>query len=146
VTAQQSVASSVTFRLGKIGNLATSLFADELAGIGLKPRHCAVLELAGSLTLSQLELAGRIGVTPSVVVDMLDELEELGAIRRVQQPGDRRRRVIELTETGQRLRQQAARAAEEVDAELLAGLHPRLQDGLRLALARIASGHGLDYG
>jgi DNA-binding MarR family transcriptional regulator len=36
-------------------------------------------------------LSRRIGVTPSVVVDMLDELEALGAIRRVPQSADRRR-------------------------------------------------------
>lgn len=146
VTAQQTVAGSLTFLLGKLGGVAGARFAGKLAAYGLKPRHCAVLELAGSAPLSQLELAGRIGVTPSVVVDMLDELESLGAIRRVPQAGDRRRRIIELTAAGHKLREQAGRAAHEVDGELVRGVDPALQAALRSALAQIGSAYGLDYG
>ena len=140
-----TVAGSLTFLLGKLGGVASSRFAEKLAPSGLKPRHCAVLELAGSTALSQLDLAARIGVTPSVVVDMLDELETLGAIRRVPQENDRRRRIIELTPTGRKLRRLAAQAAHQVDAELLHGVEPRLQTALRSALTEIASGQGFDY-
>ena len=142
---EQTVAASLTFLLGKLGGIASSRFADKLAAYGIKPRHCAVLELAEPGTLSQLELAGLIGVTPSVVVDMLDELEALGAIRRVPQPADRRRRVVELTGTGRELRRQAGLAAHAVDAELLVELSPQARDTLRAALGRLGSAHGLDY-
>ena len=142
---QQTVSGSVTFLLGKLCGIATALFAKRLAATGLKPRHCAVLELASSMELSQLELANRIGVTASVVVDMLDELEDLGAVRRVAQAGDRRRRVVKLTETGRELREQAARAAHEVDAELLRDLDARSQTMLRSALAQVGSTYGLSY-
>ena len=140
-----TVAGSLTFLLGKLGGLAGSRFAEKLAPSGLKPRHCAVLELAGSTPLSQLDLATRIGVTPSVVVDMLDELETLGAIRRVPQEGDRRRRIIELTPTGRTLHHLAAQAAHEVDAELLHDIDHGLQRALQSSLAEIASRHGFNY-
>jgi DNA-binding MarR family transcriptional regulator len=140
------VGTSVTFLLGKLGGVASSRFAEKLTAWGLKPRHCAVLELAAPGTLSQLELASRIGVTPSVVVDMLDELEALGAIRRVPQPADRRRRVIELTEAGQELRGQAGQAAHSVDAELLHNIAPGVQAALRAALTQIGSDQGFNYG
>lgn len=104
-----------------------------------------MLELAGAQPLSQLELASRIGVTPSVVVDMLDELEILGAIRWVQQAGDRRRRIIELTAAGWKLREQAGHAAHTMDAELLRGIDPDLQAALRTALTQIGSAYGLSY-
>lgn len=145
VADQPAVATSFTFLLGKLGGIAGSRFAERLAGLGIKPRHCAVLELAEPGRLSQFELASRIGVTPSVVVDMLDELEALGAIRRVPQPEDRRRRVIELTETGRKLREQAGQAAHAVDAELLSGLSPSRQEALRAALTQMGSDQGLDY-
>ena len=100
MTSPQTVAGSLTFLLGKLGSAATARFAERLAVLGIRPRHCAVLELAGSAPMSQLDLATRIGVTPSVVVDMLDELAALDAIKRVPQAGDRRRRIIELTPGG----------------------------------------------
>jgi DNA-binding MarR family transcriptional regulator len=87
--------------------------------------------------LSQLDLANRIGVTPSVVVDMLDELEALDAIRRVQDSADRRRRVIELTETGQDLRHYAGRCAHETDTTLLADLVPEDRQALRDLLGQL---------
>jgi DNA-binding MarR family transcriptional regulator len=139
------VGGSVTFLLGKLGAIAGARFAEKLAAYGLKPRHCAVLELAGAAALSQLELATRIGVTPSVVVDMLDELEGLGAIRRVPQAGDRRRRVVELTVRGQELRERAGQAAHEVDAELLRDLDPAQREALRSALAQVGAARGLDF-
>ena len=136
------MATSLTFLLGKLGGAASNRFAARLAALGIKPRHCAVLELAGPGKFSQLELAERIGVTPSVVVDMLDELEALGAIRRVPQPEDRRRRFIELTPAGRELGQQAGRAAHAVDAELSRGLDPELAEALRTALTRMGSAQG----
>jgi DNA-binding MarR family transcriptional regulator len=145
VANQPAVADSATFLLGKLGGIAASRFAARLADLGIKPRHCAVLELAEPGRLSQLELAGRIGVTPSVVVDMLDELEALGAIRRVPQPDDRRRRVIELTPTGRKLREKAGQAAHAVDAELMRDLSPALKRALRAALTQMGTDNGLDY-
>lgn len=84
-------------------------------------------------------------MTPSVVVDMLDELEALGAIRRIPQPEDRRRRVIQLTDAGREMRDQAGRAAHAVDTDLLRGLSPAMAGELRAALIKMGSGQGLDY-
>jgi DNA-binding MarR family transcriptional regulator len=129
----------LTFLLGKLGTLAASRFAARLAPRGLTPRHCSVLEFAAAQPLSQLDLAERIGVTPSVVVDMLDELESLGAVRRVPDPADRRRRLVELTPEGDTLRQFAARAAHEVDAELF----DPIPSAVRRSLTELGARHGL---
>ena len=145
VSTQPTVAGSLTFLLGKVGGTARARFAAKLAPYGLKPRHCAVLELAGAAARTQLELATLIGVTPSVVVDMLDELEQLDAIQRVPQPGDRRRRVVELTPAGRRLAARAGTAAHEVDEELLGELAPDLRAAFRAALEQVGAAEGLDY-
>lgn len=140
-----TVGNSYTFLLGKLGGIAGARFAQRLAEFGIKPRHCSVLELAEPGRLSQLELAERIGVTPSVVVDMLDELEALDAVRRVPHPDDRRRRVIELTDAGRELREQAGQAAHAVDEELLGPLSAKQRQALIDALGQIGAEHGLGY-
>src|SRR4051794_33087178 len=83
VTAQDSIRDRIVFLVSKLGQVAAGRFADRLAPLGLRPRHCAVLELLAPAPMTQLQLARGIGVTPSVVVNMLDELEKLGAVRRV---------------------------------------------------------------
>jgi DNA-binding MarR family transcriptional regulator len=138
VTAEESVTQTVAFLLGKLGQVAGARFADRLAPLGLRPRHCALLELLAGAPRAQLELAAGLGVTPSVIVDMLDELEQIDAVRRVRDLADRRRQLIELTERGRQLRQLALVAAHETDDDLLAGLDARQATTLRNGLRRIA--------
>ncbi|NUW32635.1 MarR family transcriptional regulator [Nonomuraea sp. SMC257] len=137
------VTDSLAFLLSKLGQATAERFADRLAPLGLRPRHCAVLQLLETAPLGQLALARTIGVTPSVVVDMLDELEGVGAVRRVRDTADRRRQLVELTDEGRELSRSAAKAAAQVDAELLGGLPADQQSALRLALTAIATTHDL---
>lgn len=120
----ESVASSITFQLLRLGQLANHRFVDRLAPMGLRPRHCAVLELLRTGSMAQLELANCLGVAPSVVVDMIDELQELHAVARVRSAEDRRRQFVELTAHGRSLVRRAANAARALDAELLGFLEP----------------------
>ena len=138
---QESVTDSLTFLLSKVGQVAAGRFAEQLAPLGLRPRHCAVLELLAAEPHGQLALARTIGVTPSVVVDMLDELEALGAVRRVRDTVDRRRQVIEITDEGRDLSRSAARVAGQVDVDVLGALDPAHLGELRKALARVAAAH-----
>ena len=141
--AEDSVTRTVAFQLGKLGQIATGRFADRLAPHGLRPRHCAVLELLAVGPKAQLELARAIGVTPSVVVDMLDELEKLDALRRVRDTADRRRQLIELTAEGQKLRRTAALLARETDEELLGSFTAEEVAALRRVLSQVASVNGI---
>ncbi|MEV6036096.1 MarR family transcriptional regulator [Nonomuraea sp. NPDC052116] len=138
-----SLINTVGFLLGKLGQEANGQFANRLAPLGLRPRHCAVLELLAGGPLAQLELAKAVGVTASVVVDMLDELEKLDAVRRVRDTADRRRQLIELTPTGQDLRHQTLSLARQNDEELLRAIDPAEVAALRRTLGRIAAATGL---
>lgn len=140
---QESVTETVVFLLGKLGQAATTRFADALAPLGLRPRHCGVLELLAGGPVAQLDLSRSLGVTPSVIVDMLDELEALGAIRRIRDTADRRRQLIELTPEGRELGRQAAALARRADAELLGTLDAGQTATLREALGHLATAHGL---
>jgi DNA-binding MarR family transcriptional regulator len=137
----ESVASSVTFQLLRLGQVANHRFVNQLAPLGLRPRHCAVLELLRGGSMAQLELANRLGVAPSVVVDMIDELQELHAVDRVRSTSDRRRQFVELTAHGRSLIRRAANAARALDADLLRDLDSAQSEGLRAGLHQVVEGH-----
>ncbi|MCY1139445.1 MarR family transcriptional regulator [Actinoplanes sp. Pm04-4] len=126
---------TVSFRLGLLGVAQDALYATRLAGLGLKPKHVAllcVLRLRGAE--SQMELAGLLGVAPSLVVLLADHLEERGAIQRVRDPADRRRQSLRLTETGLRLLASATEVAAQLDEELALSLPAAEQAALNAAL------------
>ena len=137
----ESVASSVSFQLVRLGQIAGNRFVNLLAPLGLRPRHCAVLELLRDGPMAQLELARRVGVAPSVVVDMVDELQDLHAVARVRDTEDRRRQFVELTAHGRDLLRRAANAARALDADLLRELDSTECDALRAALHRVSGAH-----
>jgi DNA-binding MarR family transcriptional regulator len=143
MAAEEAMTERIGYLLGKLGQLATVRLAERLAPLRLRPRHCGVLESLRGAPVSQLDLARALGVTPSVIVDMLDELEELGAVRRVRDGADRRRQLVELTPTGQRLGRRARQLAQRLDTELLAALEPRQARALHESLRRLAEAGGL---
>jgi DNA-binding MarR family transcriptional regulator len=143
---EDSVTGTLVFLLGKLGQMATDGFAGRLQPLGLRPRHCGVLELLRTGAMAQLELSHALGVAPSVVVDMVDELEALGAVARARDPSDRRRQLVELTAKGRQLDKRAARLAHQVDADLLAALDASQTAALREALVRVAGARGLPIG
>nr|WP_221379326.1 MarR family transcriptional regulator [Actinoplanes polyasparticus] len=129
---------TVSFRLGLLGVAQDALYASRLASLELKPKHVALLcilrlRAAGS----QMELAGLLGVAPSLVVLLADHLEERGAIQRVRDPADRRRQSLRLTEKGLRLLASATEVAAELDEELAAALPAADRAALSTALDRL---------
>jgi DNA-binding MarR family transcriptional regulator len=141
MSSQESVADTVVFLLGKLGAVASGRFAERLAVAGLRPRHCGVLELLGRAPMAQLDLARSLSVAPSVVVDMLDELEALNAVRRVRDSADRRRQLVELTVEGRALTHRAARLAHRADVDFLQPLDPSQTASLRDALEHLVAAH-----
>ncbi|MFD8481512.1 MarR family winged helix-turn-helix transcriptional regulator [Kitasatospora sp. NPDC059673] len=125
--------ATVVFNLGTLGALASDRFAGRVERLGIKPKHAGLLAaLDAESAASQQELATRLGVAPSLIVALADQLQELGAVERVRDPGDRRRQVLTLTPEGRYLLARCAEAAEAVDAELTNGLTA----AQRTALAR----------
>ncbi|MGW4380152.1 MarR family winged helix-turn-helix transcriptional regulator [Kitasatospora sp. NPDC004531] len=115
--------ATVVFNLGTLGALASERFAARVEALGIKPKHAGLLAAldAGSAA-SQQELATRLGVAPSLIVALADQLQELGAVERVRDPEDRRRQVLTLTPAGRHLLARCAEAAEAADGDLTAGL------------------------
>ncbi|MBP8532239.1 MarR family winged helix-turn-helix transcriptional regulator [Streptomyces sp. MK37H] len=140
----RSPVNTVTFRLGVLGAWQEARYTERLAGLELKPKHVAllgVLRIKGAE--SQLELAGVMRVAPSLVVQLADHLEALGAIERVRDPADRRRQRLTLTKDGIRLLNAAGDLAEELDEELTAPLAPADRAALTRILERLAAHTGI---
>lgn len=142
--APDKVNSSVVFRLGVLGAMAADLFAARVEEHGLKPKHVGLMVLLDSgRASSQLEVAGVMGVAPSLVVALTDRLQELGAVERVRDPADRRRQTLALTPRGRELLALCGELAHAADAEFAAALTPGQRTRLGALLAPLATAHGL---
>lgn len=138
------VNSSVVFRLGVLGTMATDLFAARIKAHELKPKHVGLMVVLDTgRASSQLEIAGVMGVAPSLVVALADHLEKLGAIQRVRDPADRRRQVLKLTEHGRELLAACGELAQSADAEFAANLTATERAALTGLLDRLAAPQGL---
>jgi DNA-binding MarR family transcriptional regulator len=138
--------STISFRLGTLGSLLTARFTDRIQALGLKPKDVGLLTLLrADGPASQLEAARLMGVAPSLVVTVADRLEALGAVRRLRDPGDRRRQQLTLTDQGQALLDRCAAVAEELDTEFTAALDAPERAALTQALAKLAAAHDLPH-
>ncbi|MFF2144021.1 MarR family winged helix-turn-helix transcriptional regulator [Kitasatospora sp. NPDC058190] len=134
--------ATIVFNLGTLGAVAADRFAARVEALGLKPKHAGLLAaLDSGPAVSQQELAKRLGVAPSLVVALADQLQELGAVERVRDSEDRRRQVLSLTAEGRALLSRCADAAQDLDAELTADLNATQRDALEHALNLLGRRH-----
>jgi DNA-binding MarR family transcriptional regulator len=106
---------------------------------GLKPRQFQLLGLLEHGALGQGALTERMGLDPSVVVGLLNPLEQLGHVARARDPADRRRHTVSLTAAGREHLAAAAQAQRAVEDEIFAALSANQREQLRqllLALRR----------
>src|SRR5882757_3938444 len=90
------------FLLAQLGAHAASKFAVRMRALGLTLPLVGVLRfLARHPGSTQRELAEAIGMPPSRLVAMADELERRGLVRRVRDEQDRRSHRITLTDSGE---------------------------------------------
>lgn len=121
--AGEAILNAACFRMGVFGARLTREFSGRIEQIGLSHKQVGLLAVVGAgLAQSQREIASQLHVAPSLVVSLVDQLIELGAVTRSRSTSDRRVQVIELTEQGRELLRVSASAAQELDAEVRAGL------------------------
>lgn len=86
----------------------------------------------------QRELSDRLGYDPSAIVSLVDDLQELGLVERGPAPGDRRSRIVALTDRGKDVLRDTDKGSRRVTDELLAPLAPGERATLQALLARVA--------
>ncbi len=135
------------FLLAQVGGHAAMRFAERLAPIGLGPPHAGVLRaLSHAPGVAQQVLATTLGVAPSRLVALVDELEGRGLVERRDQPDDRRSYALHLTAAGRDVLAQIGRTAREHDTDLCAPLDREEREVLAALLGRIADAQGLTRG
>ena len=133
-----------TFLLSQIGHYAAARFAELLAPLGLQNRHFGLLiQLAAGEGQTQQQLADTMGIHRNVMVGLVDDLEDRGLVQRRRHPADRRAYALHLTPAARDLLGQAQHAADEHDAEMLAGLDDTDRARLLTLLQHIAGHAGL---
>jgi DNA-binding MarR family transcriptional regulator len=115
-----------TFVLHKVGVAGRREIAERLA---IRPgitvwQFAALAELADHGPMAQNTVAGGLGLDPSDMVRLMDELLEDGLVSRERDPDDRRRYRIALTSLGRRTFTTARGVVTKVENSTLAPLTP----------------------
>lgn len=101
----------------------SELTAAALTPAGINGREAAVLRaIDNPQPLAQGEIARRMGIDRTTMVALIDDLQERGLVQRRQDPDDRRKNVVELTDAGQDITRQATRAGEQAERIFLSPL------------------------
>ena len=115
--------------------------------MGLVPAHAGILRLVQAAEgLSQQMLGGELGVLPSRLVVLIDELEQRGLLERRDHPTDRRSYALYLTDKGRQTLGEIGRVAREHQEILCAALSESERAQLSSLLGRIADEQGLRPG
>jgi DNA-binding MarR family transcriptional regulator len=113
-------AGQLFFRLWRASHTRT---ADALSSIGLTPALFALLNVLGAREGAiQQQLSSDMGIDPSAMVKLINELESAGLAERRRRPNDRRAWEVVITPEGRRALERARRLASEVEDEVLGGL------------------------
>jgi DNA-binding MarR family transcriptional regulator len=99
------------------------LSAAALGPLAVNGREAAVLRAVDDTRpLSQGEIARKMDVDRTTMVALIDDLQEKGLVRRRQDPDDRRRNVVELTEKGRDTLRRATALAAQAERAFLSPL------------------------
>jgi MarR family transcriptional regulator, lower aerobic nicotinate degradation pathway regulator len=113
-------AGQLFFRLWRASHTRV---AQALPTIGLTPASFALLNVLGAREGAiQQQLSADMGIDPSTMVSLIDELESAGLAERRRRPGDRRAWEVAITPKGRRTLARARRLVTQVEDEVLSGL------------------------
>lgn len=103
----------------------------------LRPSQATALLLVDRAGTRLSELAQRAGITKQAMMQLVDDLQEKGCVRRVPDVEDARAKTVRLTAKGLRLRAIARKSVQAVDSRVRRRLGGRRYEGLRAALAEV---------
>src|SRR5437868_2392175 len=109
-----------------------------LQELDLRDRHLMALTiLSADDSLSQQDLARHLSLDPTLVVALIDDLEDRGLCERNRHPDDRRRHVIQLTAKGRKVYREGRALAAKVGDEIFGPLDRAERTQLTELLKRV---------
>ena len=140
-------AAGPAFLLAQVGAHAASKFGERIAAIGLAPSDAGIFRLlAVTQGISQQDLSTKLGIHPSRLVAILDELESRGLLERKPNAEDRRQYALHLTTRGRETFTKIAQIAQQHQEELCSSLTRDEREKLADLLQKIADQQGLTPG
>jgi DNA-binding MarR family transcriptional regulator len=113
-------AGQLFFRLWRASH---TRFAEALETVDLTPALFGVLNVLGARDgVIQQAVGTAMGIDPSTMVSLIDQLESAGLAKRRPCPTDRRAREVVITPKGRRLLERARGMAAQVEDDVLGGL------------------------
>ena len=113
-------AGQLFFRIWRAVHTRT---AEALDSIGLTPALFALLNVLGARDGAiQQQLSSDMGIDPSAMVKLIDELESARLAERRRRPSDRRAWEVTITPKGRRTLERARRLVAQVEDEMLGAL------------------------
>jgi DNA-binding MarR family transcriptional regulator len=132
------------YLLVQLGAHVAREFADELAPLGVEPRHVGMLtRLAANEGKAQQVIGELIGLNPTQMVFLVDELEDRGFVERKRNPADRRSYALYLTPAGRDMLASVQAAGRAHQARLGSPLSADDQKQLTSLLRRLAAELGI---
>jgi DNA-binding MarR family transcriptional regulator len=132
------------FLVAQLGAHAARVFGERIEPLGISPPHAGILRLIASKMVSnQRDLARTLGMQPSRLVILLDELSRDGFVTRARSATDRRNHELTLTKKGMQMFLKVRKAAAEHEQSLLAALSVDEQIALAAILRKVSDQQGL---
>jgi DNA-binding MarR family transcriptional regulator len=136
--------TGAAFLLAQLGAHAADCFGQRIKRLRLAPRHAGILRIiARTPSCNQRALAKGLGVLPSRMVILLDELTEKGLVERKRSTKDRRHSELVLTKRGRAMLEKLSKLAAEHEADLCAALTSKERDLLAALGRKIVHQQGL---
>jgi DNA-binding MarR family transcriptional regulator len=104
--------------------------------LGMKLKAYVALSSLREGALPQKDLCVSTHLDQNNCVLLLNEMEAAGHVRRMRDPEDRRRHIVEITADGRTALKRAERAMEDLEDEVLGALSPDERETLRGLLDR----------
>ena len=134
--------TSNVFLLKRLGFAAKDRSHGAFEGSGLSAFHYAVLALLEEDPReTQAQIADALGYDRSLIVRLLDELEERELVIRKRDPDDRRRHVVKLTPEGHSMLLELRSIVGRLEDDFLAPLDADEREALHVLLTKVASYH-----
>ena len=135
------------FLLSQLGHNVADRFAHGLAPLGINPAHFGILtHLRAADGRSQQQLADLLDIHRNPMVGLVDELENLGLVRRSRHPDDRRAHAVHLTERARSVLEEGDRIADELEASMLESLDADERTRLLATLRKVSASAELPVG
>jgi DNA-binding MarR family transcriptional regulator len=104
--------------------------------LGMKLKAYAGLSQLRNGPLPQQQLCFAMHLDPNNLVLLLNEMESAGHVRRMRDPADRRRHIVEITDDGRKALAASDAALNTVEDEVLGPLDASERETLRTLLSR----------